>query len=198
MSLPRIPVERMKAEPGTLHALIFENLKIGLPRALFYDLEIPLAPFDSGLPGDAPDIAKRFRLNFLQLPAPDWRRLDGRTFELEADAADGSIYLGNAHNPVDLPRLEFRNLEGCRFQVEARLNCDFEFENVALSDTVELATTVEFKGLRIINWLLDDVQDKASRAKDLLKELAAPEAYAAEPSFGRTFWTPVFIPSPSV
>ena len=55
---------------------------------MFYDITIPLEPFDSGLEWEEQPVHTEFRLEFVRLPIKDWRDLDGKSFEVAQDDAD--------------------------------------------------------------------------------------------------------------
>jgi hypothetical protein len=143
----KIPTDRFKPKPGTMHAYLFENPYAGIEPRLFYDIAIPLEPFDSGLDDEEQPVETLFSLNFITFPVTDWRKFDGQSFEMAQGDADGSIYLGSRHNPVDINLIRFTRLDGFLFRVKCSLSCNFEFERVAENATIELRTDVEFKGM---------------------------------------------------
>jgi hypothetical protein len=83
------------------------------------------------------------------LPIKDWRDLDGASFELAPEDADGSIYLGAAHNPVDVRHIQFARVGETTLRIHATLFCDFESEMVGDSALVALTTQVDFQGLLV-------------------------------------------------
>ncbi len=182
--MTKIPADRFQSKPGTMRAHLFQNLAIGLGPTLFYDLEIPLEPFDSGLEWEAQPVETAFRLEFLRLPARDWRDLDGTSVDLEQEEADGSIYLGGAHNPVEIWRMRFTRLEQTTFRIDCALYCDFEFEMVADNLDLELAATVDFQGLVVERDILgaDPGVETALRAS--LGPVVELDAYRLEPQIG--------------
>jgi hypothetical protein len=178
--MPHIPTEHFRPQQASLYTQIFENPHINQPATLYHHLIIPLAPFDSGLAEPQP-VHTAFRLEFIQLPADDWRKLDGRSFQLDQYEADGSIYLGRAYNPVDIRRIMFTRLGDSRFLVKCGLHCDFEHQGVGVSDTITLQVEAEFKGLLVAA----DVQT----ARTLFAALVPPGAYDPEPQVvGGEIW----------
>lgn len=113
---------------GHLSARLFENQHIGLPLALFFDMEIPIEPFV--FQGEEQKTA--VRLNFIQFPVGDWKELIGREFEFPVNPQpgyiDGSLYLDHVHNPTDVTRLRFGMLEGSNLPVALRGSIDFALE----------------------------------------------------------------------
>lgn len=47
---------------------------------------------------------------------------------------DGSIYLSNAHNPVDVTEIKFLNIENGNLTTEITMNFNFEFENIGFKN----------------------------------------------------------------
>lgn len=93
--------------PGILTARIFENDYIGLKPTMFFDIEIPIEPFL--LNGEKQITA--VRLNFINFQTTNWRDLENHSFTFPINPhegyIDGTIYLGNIHNPVDVTRMSF-------------------------------------------------------------------------------------------
>jgi hypothetical protein len=144
----KLPTDKFKPKPGRMYAHIFENPKIVLEPTLFYGIEIPLEPFDSGLDYVRNKMVETsFRLESILFPVTDWRMFDRQSFRPARDDVDGSIYIGNAHNPVDINLISFTRLGDFRFLIDCILFCDFESEAVAESTSLELSVDVEFEGL---------------------------------------------------
>lgn len=83
-----VSIDRFRPRPGQIRAHLFQNLELGLAPTLFYDITIPLEPFDSGLEWEEQPVHTEFRLEFVQLPVRDWRDLDGKSFEMTPGDAD--------------------------------------------------------------------------------------------------------------
>jgi hypothetical protein len=139
-ALPRIPVERFRPLRGTMS---FSRAEEGAQ----VNIDIPLAPFDSGLPQDNPPIQTAFDL-VLYLPVDAIDELDGREFAPQPDDCHSTIYLGSAHNPVHVPAIRFRRVTDKVFHVACRLACDFAFERMGEPAVVALETEldVDFDG----------------------------------------------------
>lgn len=106
-----------------------------------WSIEVPLAPFSADdedasdcRPGTAgPSIIRTsMRLEGIGVPAHEVDALTGRTFDFptnpEPGYIDGSIYLGAAHNPVDVRRLQFGEIAGGRLAVLILGTIVFEYE----------------------------------------------------------------------
>ncbi len=175
-----VPLPRqVHPKPGTMNARLFENATIGFARSLFYDITIPLEAFDSGLSYEEQPVETSFQLEFLRFPLNDWRAFDGRHFTLAPDDSDASIYLGAAHNPVEVSHIHFAARDRTRFHIDCTLFCDFDFEGVGDNTTVELKTEVEFIGLFLEREMIHDPQDVAA-LRGVLQRWVPLEAYLLE------------------
>jgi hypothetical protein len=109
------------------------------PTANSWSIVIPVAPFSadtefslawrSGTQGPYV-VSTQIVLEFIHLPAEDLLALAGRSFRFPINPAegyiDGSMYLGGAHNPVDVTQIDFGELQGTT--IAAKLVCDFIFD----------------------------------------------------------------------
>lgn len=143
----QISTHLFKPRTGSLEALLFANPYIGLGPTLFYNITIPLEPFDPGLELEPGPLETEFRLDFLELHESDWRKLDGQSFTLSDEQSDCSIYIGGGHCPVDVLLLTFTLTGEARFHISAQLRCLFEEEGVGKNAEVSLDTDLEFSGL---------------------------------------------------
>jgi hypothetical protein len=76
-------------------ARISQNPSTQIEPELTYDITIPLEPFDSGIDYVSQPEATAFRLQYLKLlPVRDRRSLDRRSFQIERDDQDCSLYIG--------------------------------------------------------------------------------------------------------
>jgi hypothetical protein len=106
-----------------------------------YEMEVPLAPFE--LPEGRVETA--IRLDLVDLP--ELSEIEGRTFSFPTNPApgyvDGSIYLQEAHNPVDVTEMEFGNWSGDQIEARFRMRFLFEFEGTGFRDRdAELTVTL--------------------------------------------------------
>jgi hypothetical protein len=135
--MPKIPVHLFKPRMGTITFYTVDD-EFGC------DLVIPLQPFDSGQSYVKQPEETKFVLenNWLQASSPD--ELDGRTFNVNngPPEIDGSIYLGSAHNPVDLKTIAFKRRDADHFEIVVTLDCKFDFEMVADNENVKLTAVV--------------------------------------------------------
>ena len=114
---------------GALTARIFENENIGLDPTLFFDILIPLQPFQ--FKGE--DVSTSVSLEFIQLSiVADWREIAGQSYDFPVDpeegCIDGSLYLEDAHNPADATRIAFGTIESGRISCRVEITFDFTCE----------------------------------------------------------------------
>ncbi len=71
-------------------------------------------------------------LEFIEFGVEHWRDLEAQTFLFPKNPAeghiDGSLYLGAAHNPVDVTEIRFGAFEDSQLTAEFRLEIDFTYE----------------------------------------------------------------------
>jgi hypothetical protein len=132
-----------------MESVIFENPFAGIRPTLFYNVTIPLEPFNSGFDWDPRPLETAFSLEFLELQQRDWRKLDGHSFTLSEEQSDCSIYIGGSHCPVDVLLLSFVRTEKVTFHIHAQLLCHFDDERLGENALVALDTDVNFRGLVI-------------------------------------------------
>jgi len=53
-----------------------------------------------------------------------------------------SIYLGSAHNPCDIDKMNWKRIGGNRYLVNCHLRVDFEFEGVAQNEAFNFETEI--------------------------------------------------------
>lgn len=186
-----IPTGRFKTNRGSMHAFVFENRNIDLEPTLFYGIQIPLKPFNSGLDYEPQPVKTSFCFEFIKFPVIDWRSFDGQSFQVEQDDSDGSVLIGGAHNPVDINLIRFTRAENFRFHIDCTLFCDFESEGIADNASVQLSADIGFDGLRVRldpayteENMLKAIEIAASRGeKDALKYVEeVNDVYASERS----------------
>jgi hypothetical protein len=174
-----------------MQAHLFQNPHIGLAPTLFYDITIPLEPFDSGLDWEEQPVHTEFRLEFVRLPTKDWRNLDGKSFEVAQDDAEGSIYLGASHNPVDIRRIQFTRLGEATLRIDCSLFCDFESEMIADSMMVELTAEVEFEGLMVERDIIKGDLAERDTIRTFISNLVSLDAFRMEPQVREDYvWLP--------
>ena len=177
-SLRRFPYGRLTARRGTIGGFLFENRHADVPRSLFHAITVPLEPFVVvDLEGKKKKTRTDLRLEFIELPDRPfrgYRALVGQTFEFpsnpEPGFIDGSIYLNDAHNMLDVSELSFLALRRGLLDVRITLAIDFESEQTGYANSDALAVEVELRPepIRIDS----DIVIKAKRRSP--RELLAP------------------------
>jgi hypothetical protein len=182
----KIPVSNFKAKLGSMRAHLFHNPAIGLAPTLFYDITIPLEPFDSGLEWEEQPVNTEFRLEFLVFSIKDWRGFDEKSFgDISQENSDATIYLGTAHNPVFINYINFKWLEQAKLKIDCTLLCDFEFESVAEKEIVKLSTEISFKGLMIERSIIENEKIDRDNLSKVIGHLVNLNAYTLDPQIDK-------------
>ena len=98
-----------------------------------YNIEVPIAEFIL----DEKTIETSLRLDFIHLPNKLETYIGKKiTFPVNPIEGyiDGSIYLREAHNPVDVSEIHFLKLEKNKLFVEMKLNFVFDFEGIGFEN----------------------------------------------------------------
>jgi hypothetical protein len=137
-----------KAHPreGHIEWYWFENSSIGMLRTLFHRIVIPFEPFNSGLNYVAQPEKTSLVVEWLKLNLDNPARLHG--LQLSAASApemEATIYLGSAHNWVDITDLSIAAV-GDRYLVKCRSKVKFEDEGVAMNEGFEFEACVAYRG----------------------------------------------------
>ena len=90
---------------------------------------MPLAPFEI----EGKVVESAFRLDFIRFAGVrSWRQLSGRSFGFPINPKpgyiDGSMYLFDVHNPVDVTKIDFGIAEGLILPAKLELAIDFRYE----------------------------------------------------------------------
>ncbi|MEO7838751.1 MAG: hypothetical protein ABIU06_05325 [Anaerolineales bacterium] len=186
----KIPVSNFKAKLGSMNAHLFHNPSIGLEPTLFYEIRIPLEPFASGLEWEEQPVNTEFQLDFLVFPVKDWRELNRKSYDdISEENADASVYLGTAHNPVQIKHIYFEHLEQNKFRIECILLCNFAFERVANKETVKLSAEADFEGLKIRRSIIENKSTNNNDIANAISHLVTLGAYESEPQIDEHYIT---------
>ena len=106
-----------------------------------YNIEVPISKFIL----DDKTIATSLRLDFIRLPNKLETYIGEKiTFPVNPTEGyiDGSIYLRDAHNPVDVTEIHFLEMENNKLIVEMTMNFVFDFEGIGFENeaTTEMFT----------------------------------------------------------
>jgi hypothetical protein len=137
-----------KAHPreGHIECYWFENSYLGMPRTLFHRIVIPFEPFNSGLNYVPQPEKTSLVVEWLKLGLDDPAHLHG--LKLSAASApdmEATIYLGSAHNWVDITELSITAI-GDRYLVKCQSKVKFEDEGVAMNEGFEFEARVAYRG----------------------------------------------------
>ena len=106
-----------------------------------YNIEVPIEKFIL----DDKTIATSLRLDFIRLPNKLETYIGEKiTFPVNPTEGyvDGSIYLRDAHNPVDVTEIHFLEMENNKLQVELTINFVFDFEGIGFENETHKAKFV--------------------------------------------------------
>jgi hypothetical protein len=173
------PVEQLRPLAGQLEGFLFENLRTGLARDVFFSITIPFAPIPYGN-----EIAETCLLiEWLRFGGKDWRSFSGNKIE-GTRGIEASFYLFD-HRPAKELLLEVLSREGLDFDVRVRISVDlndrYDLPTPPMS-VVDVRTSVRFCGIRIAESLLRYDPLQANEARRLLEPFVAVDLYE-EPRF---------------
>ena len=144
------PPDAFTPSTGKLGQLIYENPDRGISPRLEFSIEIPFEPFE--LADEDEEISTALWLSGLRVEAKSWRDLSETSCEDSSlKAAEGSIRMFNAMNPVEVSKLEFGAAEGGTIDISMEVEMDFELDGDEEYGVVtqELSAKLEIDGLRI-------------------------------------------------
>jgi len=117
-----------KPLPSRLTSQVFENEFLKIPPTLVFGIELPLEPFNYG----GRETRTEVRLDHIRFAVTALRELAGREFRFPVNPSpgyiDGSVYVGDAHDPADVTRIKFGSLSGGKLPAEIDIQFDFEYE----------------------------------------------------------------------
>ncbi len=144
-TVDKIELQRKtKAKAGKVEAYWFENENIGLKKTLFHRITIPLEPFDSGLDYEEQPLSTEMVLDWYELNLENPAELDGTNLSHESyPEAEGSVYVGCAHNWCDVKDLRFSKTDNGGYEIIGAVIVEFENEGVAQNEPFTFKTTVE-------------------------------------------------------
>lgn len=128
-------------ERGRIEAYWFENQNTGLRRTLFHQIHLPLGSFDTGLEYVSQPEKTEICYDWLDLGLDDPSALNGLNLKTaNYPNAEGSIYIGAAHNWIDFEDFSIHEAEAGLFKISAQMTVLFELEGVALNERFTLET----------------------------------------------------------
>ncbi|MPW27719.1 hypothetical protein F9L16_01730 [Agarivorans sp. B2Z047] len=138
--------DKTEALEGIIESYWFENESIGLINTLFHRFTIPLKPFESGFEYDEQPLETEIVLDWYALGLDKPEELDGLNIaENSNEDAEGSVYVGCAHNSVVVKKLALSRLEAGNFNAEGELHIEFENEGVGNNEIFKFSTTLKYQ-----------------------------------------------------
>lgn len=139
--------DRATPREGTISFYWFENENIGLKRTRFHRIQVEFDPLDTGCDYiEQPELPK-LTVEWIELDIDDPSRLAGvDIYSTYYRNMEASIYLGAAHNPIDVSSMHLKEIETNRYEIKASLRMDFEFEGVAESEDFNFTFSARYIG----------------------------------------------------
>lgn len=138
--------EKAIAKRGVVSYYWFENETIKLTKTLFHKIEIPLTSFVSGLEYESEPTDTIIVFDWLNFNLKDPSNLDGIMMSTRKGSEEEiSVYVGAAHNPCDINRLQLKRIEENSYSMVCEIFIDFEHEGVAKNEIFKFETIIDFK-----------------------------------------------------
>lgn len=137
---------KTEALPARIESYWFENNLTSLENTRFHTIYIPLKPFDSGLDHEEQPVDTEIVLDWYKLELADPAALDGLDLNhaIYTDA-EGSVYIGNAHNWCDVKKLQFEQRDSESFAITGEVLVEFDREGVAENELFSFKTTGTYR-----------------------------------------------------
>lgn len=185
-----LDINKIHPQKGEFSCNLWENSYIGLPLTLFYSIEIPLLPFDTGHDYVDQPATTSIAMDWLKFINPstgdnekNWKNLTEKEFLLtyEGDTGEGSIYLGSEHCQFN-SRIKFLSLQDTTFDIQLTLNVAFNIDTINLPDNGEfiIKTQVEFKGLLLYDTKSLPTVAKTKNEIQLIEKFIDIDAYQTQ------------------
>jgi hypothetical protein len=178
----QFPLNILKLKEGVLNAKIFENSFLGIPKTLFFNIEIPLQPID--LTEITEDLIDRnfktiISLGNIKFVIKSLKSLENKTFNFpinpEIGFIDGSVYLFDVHNIVDVKSITFGEFENQKIPFKTTLRIDLELEGTGFASTkyVDFETELSLGELSIPSYILAPNEENFVKSKALVSQFIA-------------------------
>ena len=128
--------------------MLFSNSYAGINTSLFYQINIPLVPFQF----DGEQYETCIQLDFITLPAKSYNELENTSLTFpcnpEDGYIDGSVYIDGMHNPFDVTNIVFDTIEG--YSISAELKATLQFEDGSIKPTdILIAAKLNFGNIEL-------------------------------------------------
>ncbi len=184
-----LDINNIKPKNGTMHCYLWENDNINLPLTMYYSIEIPLEPFDSGHDYVEQPCETLLAIEWILFrdnngqQIKNWKSLVKKEFQLsyEDETAEGSIYLGSEHCQFN-SYLRFTEILGTTLDIDLKLAINFNIDTVNLPSNglVHLKTKVNFQGLLLYPPDNLPTFKNIPTPLTILEKFIDPEAYERE------------------
>ncbi|MBX3255352.1 MAG: hypothetical protein KF862_14520 [Chitinophagaceae bacterium] len=187
-----MPLDTKDIRPlkGLFTSNLWENSHIGLPLTLFYSIEIPLEPFDSGHAYVEQPTSTSIVIEWIKFLNPatgqneaNWKNLVGNEYLIsyDDDTGEGSIYLGSEHCQFN-STIRFLSLTGTTFDIELSLAVDFNIETINLNQNGQFSikVPVDYQGLLLYDNNSLPTFSKTSEPMTLISNFVDKTSYEPE------------------
>jgi hypothetical protein len=183
-------VSDIRTQKGEFSCNLWENENIDLPLTLFYSIEIPLHPFDTGHDYVSQPTSTSISIDWIKFLDPrtgenirDWRDLLGKEFFIvdEDGGGQGTIYLGTEHCPFN-SKIKFLSLSGVTFDVELTLKVAFNIEAIGLDEDGQFVVNaqISFEGLHLYDNDSLPTFSKLKKPLELISDFINLDAFEPE------------------
>jgi hypothetical protein len=136
---------KTQLKKGVIESYWFENENIGLPKTLFHKITLILNEFDSGLEYEEQPVFTEIVLDWYNLGLSEPSELDGLNLShTKYTEAEGSIYIGCAHNWCDVKELKIVKNSNGNFDVSGKILIEFSNEGVGENEEFIFNTFCEY------------------------------------------------------
>ncbi len=137
---------KVRPLPGTIEHYWFENKHVGLSRTLFHRIRVPFEPFYSGLDYISQPETTELVVEWINLGLADPAALDGVEIAMHRTPnVEASIYLGAAHNWVQIEKLTLSQ-EGSCYRVSVSGLVELAREGVACDEWLAFEAIAVYGG----------------------------------------------------
>lgn len=180
-----MPVPTFTVQRGELRATLFENLRVGVPRGIYWSCSIDFAAAVSPTeqPAHDTDAACTLLCDWISWPVRCWRQIDGLTLAScrSPPAVEASLYFAGEHQWLTVVELSFQRTQADRWHVTGRFCGDLldEGGDRFRGAGAEFGVEMPFAGISV---LPDNVRPKlksAAGAAAALGEFADLASYEA-------------------
>jgi len=169
------------AKGGQIHGHLFENPKVGIPRNIYWAINVELEPFS--FEGEEQDCF--IGIEWLLLPIRSWTELDGVTLASlsEPDLMEASVYLLGQHWPANIDQLEFTRIgTSPEFRVRLKGSVSIDEPGIPSLLNIDIDTGAAFTGVIAIP------ENLALKASDEAGVVAGTSKFVSTKDLGNPVW----------